>query len=192
MGPNCHQWGLNFHHKCQPTPHPIGDGCANGLWCKYPRSIGYSGLSRIQRGVVSQLSSLEELHFDREVIILWVRWCLRYKLSFRDLVEMMAERGLNLAHTTILRWVRPISRYAATGLTSIERWTRLDRRSTFRLSRTREVAAAPFFKKAIRHAGRSPHRITLDRYAASHRAVREMRTDGILPKRTVWCALQSI
>jgi transposase-like protein len=59
---------------------------------------------------VSKLSSLEELfagrHFDREVIILCARWYLRYKLSFRDLVEMMAERGLDLAHTTILRWVR--------------------------------------------------------------------------------------
>ena len=32
-------------------------------------------------------------HFDREVILLRVRWYLRYKLSLRDLVEMMAERG---------------------------------------------------------------------------------------------------
>jgi transposase-like protein len=45
-------------------------------------------------------------HFDREIIILCVRWYLRYKLSLRDLVEMMAERGLSLAHTTILRWVK--------------------------------------------------------------------------------------
>jgi hypothetical protein len=35
-------------------------------------------------------------HFDREIIILSVRWYLRFKLSFRDLVEMMAERGLPL------------------------------------------------------------------------------------------------
>jgi transposase-like protein len=42
-------------------------------------------------------------HFDREIIILCVRWYLRYKLSLRDLVEMMAERGLSLAHTTIMR-----------------------------------------------------------------------------------------
>ena len=54
----------------------------------------------------------------------------------------------------------------------------------FRLSRTRDVAAAKaFFKKAIRHEGRPPHTITLDGYAASHRAVREMRDDGLLPKR---------
>jgi transposase-like protein len=45
---------------------------------------------------------MEELfagrHFDREVIILCVRLYLRYKLSLRDLVEMMAERGLHLGH----------------------------------------------------------------------------------------------
>ena len=36
----------------------------------------------------------EGRHFDREVIILCVRWYLRFKLSVRDLVEMMAERGI--------------------------------------------------------------------------------------------------
>ena len=45
-------------------------------------------------------------HFEQEIIILCVRWYLRYKLSYRDLVEMMAERGLPIAHTTILRWVQ--------------------------------------------------------------------------------------
>jgi transposase-like protein len=44
-------------------------------------------------------------HFDREIFILCVRWYLRFKLSFRDLAEMMAERGLSMAHTTIARWV---------------------------------------------------------------------------------------
>ncbi len=41
----------------------------------------------------------EGRHFDREVIILCVRWYLRFKLSFRDLIELMTERGLSLAHT---------------------------------------------------------------------------------------------
>jgi transposase-like protein len=55
----------------------------------------------------------------------------------------------------------------------------------FRLSRTRDVAAAKaFFKKAIRYDGRPPHTITLDGYVASHRAVREMREDALLPWRT--------
>jgi transposase-like protein len=45
-------------------------------------------------------------HFDQQVIILCVRWYLSYKLSWRDLVDMLAERGIELAHTTILRWVQ--------------------------------------------------------------------------------------
>ena len=62
---------------------------------------------------MAKLKTVEELfkgrHFDREVVILCVRWYLRFKLSLRDLVEMMAERGLSMAHTTIMRWVQ---RYA--------------------------------------------------------------------------------
>ena len=43
-------------------------------------------------------------HVDREIIVLCVCWYLHYKLSLRDLVELMAERGLDIAHTTIMRW----------------------------------------------------------------------------------------
>jgi transposase-like protein len=74
-----------------------------------------------------RLRSIEELfagrhfNFNREVIILCAGWYLRYKLSFRDLVEMMAERGLDLAHTTILRWVQ---RYPPEFL---KRWNRCGR-----------------------------------------------------------------
>ena len=45
-------------------------------------------------------------HFDREIVVLCVRWYLSFKLSYRDLVAMMGERGLGMAHTTILRWVQ--------------------------------------------------------------------------------------
>src|SRR6266481_6613263 len=45
-------------------------------------------------------------HFDQEMIVLCIRWYLAFKLSSRDLVQMMAERGIALAHTTILRWVQ--------------------------------------------------------------------------------------
>jgi transposase-like protein len=44
--------------------------------------------------------------FDRWIITLCIRWYVSYKLSYRDLVEMMAERGLPMAHTTIMRWVQ--------------------------------------------------------------------------------------
>ncbi|PEZ34285.1 IS6 family transposase [Bacillus thuringiensis] len=41
-------------------------------------------------------------HYQPDIILLTVRWYLRYNLSFRDLVE---EQGLSLAHTTVMRWV---------------------------------------------------------------------------------------
>jgi transposase, IS6 family len=48
-------------------------------------------------------------HFEDQIIILCVRWYLRYSLSYRDLRELMAERGLSVDHTTVWRWVQ---RYA--------------------------------------------------------------------------------
>jgi hypothetical protein len=45
-------------------------------------------------------------HFQPEIILLTVRWYLRYSLSYRDLEEMMAERGLSVDRTTIYRWVQ--------------------------------------------------------------------------------------
>ena len=45
-------------------------------------------------------------HFEAEIILLCVRWYLRYALSYRDLEEMMRERGLQVDHTTIYRWVQ--------------------------------------------------------------------------------------
>ncbi len=55
-------------------------------------------------------------HYEADIILLCVRWYLRYSLSYRDLEEMMRERGLHVDHTTIYRWVQ---RYACsrTGAT---------------------------------------------------------------------------
>ncbi len=48
-------------------------------------------------------------HYAPDVILLCVGWYCRYQLSYRDLEEMMRERGLSVDHVTIFRWVR---RYA--------------------------------------------------------------------------------
>ena len=48
-------------------------------------------------------------HFEPTIILLCVRWYCRYQLSYRDLEEMMRERGLSVDHVTIFRWVQ---RYA--------------------------------------------------------------------------------
>src|ERR1700687_2760463 len=159
---------------------------------------------------MSKQRYLDELfegrHFDREVIVLCVRWYLRFKLSYRDLVEMMAERDLPLAHTTIMRWVHhyateferrwnrfarpagPSWRVDETYVKIRGMWAYLyravDREGKAvdcRLSTRRDVAAAKaFFRKAIGSQGSTPQTITLDGYAASHRAVREMTAAGQL------------
>ena len=41
-------------------------------------------------------------HFEREVILWGVRWYVAYPISYRQIEEMMAERGIDLAHTTII------------------------------------------------------------------------------------------
>jgi len=44
-------------------------------------------------------------HFQPDVILLCVRWYLRYPISYRNLEEMMQDRGLKADHTTLNRWV---------------------------------------------------------------------------------------
>jgi transposase-like protein len=150
-------------------------------------------------------------HFDQEIIIVCVRWYLRFKLSFRDLVEMMAERGVALAHTTIMRWVQRYvpefekrwNRFACkvgqswrvdeTYVKIKGRWTYLYRAVDsagktvdFLLRTKRDVAAAKaFFRRAFKTQGRLPRAITLDGYQASHRAVREVLGEHQRGKGTV-------
>jgi transposase-like protein len=156
----------------------------------------------------SELDLFKGRHFDREVIVLCVRWYLSFKLSARDLVQLMSERGIALAHTTILRWVqryvpefekrwnlyaRPVGgswRCDETYIKVKGRWTYLyravdkqGRTVDFLLSERRDVIAAKrFFRKAMKvHA--TPRVITLDAYAASHRAITELKSAGTMPRR---------
>src|SRR6266404_3607624 len=145
-------------------------------------------------------------HFDQEIILLCVRWYITYKLSYRDLKAMMAERGIDLAHTTIMRWVQRYvpefekhwQRYARSVGTSWRvdetylkvkgKWVYLYRAVDntgqtvdFLLSEHRDIAAAKrFFARAIEKRG-VPERITLDGYAASHEAVAELQKEDVLP-----------
>ena len=145
-------------------------------------------------------------HFDQEIIVCCVRWYLTFKLSSRDLVQMMAERGIALAHTTIPRWVQRYvpdfekrwKRYALpvgdswrvdeTYLKVRGQWVYLyravdkaGRTIDFLLSKRRDMDAAQrFFSGATRQHG-APRVISLDGYAASHRAVAKLKTAGKLP-----------
>jgi transposase-like protein len=148
-------------------------------------------------------------HLNRTIIILCVRWYITYKLSYRDLAEIMAERGVDVSHTTILRrgkryvpefekrwgrYARPVGtswRVDETHIRVRGRWTypyrAVDKQGLtvdFPPSEHRDIAAAErFFIRAVERHG-APERITLDGYPATHSAVAELTKSGVLRSRT--------
>jgi transposase-like protein len=46
--------------------------------------------------------------FPADVIVVAVRWYLRHNLSYRDVEELLVERGVEVDHVTVYRWVRPV------------------------------------------------------------------------------------
>src|SRR5215472_8128650 len=137
-------------------------------------------------------------HFQSEIILQCVRWYLRYTLSYRDLEEMMQERGLQVDHTTIYRWVQCYApelekrcrphlkvttdswRVDETYVKVKGSWLYLYRAVDsagntleFLLSPTRDAAAAKrFFSKALAAAHTCPPRvITVDKNAAYPKAL---------------------
>ena len=51
-------------------------------------------------------SAFAGFRFPPEVILLAVRWYLRFGLSYRDVEELLAERGIEVDHVTVFRWVQ--------------------------------------------------------------------------------------
>src|SRR6266516_6395056 len=155
-------------------------------------------------------------HFQADIILLCVRWYLRYSLSYRDLEEMMLERGLHVDHTTIYRWVqryapelerrcRPYLK-ATTDSWRVDEtyvkvkkvWTYLYRAVDsqgntleFFLSPTRDAEAAKrFFSKTLAASHTvSPRVITVDKNASYPKALNELKAEGIVPE---GCELRQI
>jgi len=140
--------------------------------------------------------------FEAETIESCVRWYITYRLSYRDLVATMVERGLAVSHTTILRWVihyvpefekrwirwaREVHsswRVDETYISVLGKWHYLyravDKRNKtvdFLLRPDRGIAAAQaFFRTASATSlPRWPRKITLDAHAPSHQALRLLR-----------------
>jgi transposase-like protein len=174
------------------------------LWCKWR----VAGDDEEMNPLVPIEGLFKGRHFDRQIIVWCVSWYTSFKLSLRDLVIMMADRGISVTHTTILRWVQRYlpefekrwRRYARcvggswrmdeTYIKVHGQWVYLYRAVDkagqtvdFFLSRNRDVNAAKSFLRSAMKNTRVPTKITLDAYAASHRAVREMKQDGELPGR---------
>ena len=55
-------------------------------------------------------SAFAGFRFPPEVIVVAVRWYLRFGLSYRDVEELLAERGVEVDHVTIYRWVQGLRR----------------------------------------------------------------------------------
>src|ERR1700730_17514138 len=153
-------------------------------------------------------------HFEVEIILLCVRWYLRYALSYRDLEELMLERGLRIDHTTIYRWVQQYApelekrcrphlkatndswRVEETYVKIKGMWMYLYRAVDsqgntleFHLSSTRDAHAAKhFLTKALGSSHTvTPRVITVDKNAAYPKALNEMRAAEVVP---VLCELR--
>ena len=137
--------------------------------------------------------------FPREVISVAVRWYLRYGLSYRDVEELLAERGITVDHVTIYRWVQrftpefieaarpcrhaPGNRWFVdeTYVKVASRWAYLYRAVDQHgqvidvlLSIRRDLAAARrFFTRAMR-AGTIPVEVTTDRAPVYPRVLDEL------------------
>jgi len=149
--------------------------------------------------VISRDPIYRRRRYPPEVIELCVRWYITYRLSYRDLVAMMAERGVAVSHTTILRWVlqyvpeyekrwaryaRPVGDSWRVDETAISirgknqyMYRAVDRRGKsvdhlLCADRSRNAAQAFFRKSVITHSGRWPRTVNLDGNAASHLALR--------------------
>ena len=149
-------------------------------------------------------------HFQDEIIVLCLRWYLRYSLSYRDLEEMMAERGLSLDHSTIARWVlryAPILsqrircemrkpnrswRVDETYIRVAGRWAYLYRAVDsegntidFMLSPNRDLTAAKHFLQLALWRTREvrPRVINVDGHPAYASAIAELKRSGELGRR---------
>ena len=150
-------------------------------------------------------------HFQQEIILLNVRWYLRYPLSYRNLEEMMLERGLKVDHSTIGRWVLTYSpeierrsrRYLKptndswkvdeTYIKVKGEWKYLYRAVDsegntldFMLSaRRNKKAAKRFFKKVLkaRH-NRKPRVINVDKNAAYPPAIEALKSEKMLEEKS--------
>ena len=147
-------------------------------------------------------------HFEPEVILHCVRWYLRYQLSYRDLEEMMGERGLSVDHSTVWRWVqryapeinkrmRPHLKLAGASYRVDETYVKvgkswkylyraLDKEGQtieFMLSAKRDISAAKrFFKKMMRADHRRlPFSISTDKHASYPQDFTSSQDEKVLP-----------
>lgn len=148
-------------------------------------------------------------HYQSDLILLCVRWYLSYPLSYRQVVEMVNERGLDIHHTSVFRWVQEYSLEIDKRLRSHLRRTndswRVDETYIlvkgkqkylyravdsagntldFLLTAKRDAKAAKrFFRKTLKAVHTStPRVITVDKNPAYPKAIKELKAAKKLPE----------
>ena len=165
---------------------------------KSPRKTLPAGIGKV----------LKRLHYPLDVILLCVRWYVAYSLSLRNLEEMMAERGIEVDHSSVHRWVikllpvfekafrkrkRPVGKSWRVDETYVKvkgQWKYLyravDKAGTtvdFLLRAHRDTAAARrYFEKAIEQNG-EPETITVDKSGANLAALEALNAERLTPIR---------
>ena len=154
-------------------------------------------------------SSFKWRHFEPTVILLCVLWYCRYQLSYRDVEEMMRERGLDVDHSTVFRWVqryapefnkrirqhlkmsgtsyRVDETYIKVGKSCKYLYRAVDKEGQtieFMLSAKRDVSAAQrFFKRMVRAEHRRlTFAISVDKNAAYPEAFTTSQAERIVPQ----------
>jgi putative transposase len=144
--------------------------------------------------------SFKGSHFEKTMILNCVRWYVSYSLSYRNLEEMMAERGVEVDHSSINRWVikyspqlekafrnkhkRPVGKSWRMDETYIKikgKWYYLYRAVDkegktvdFLLCKHRDKkSASRFFKKAIGSSG-IPEKVTIDKSGSNNAALKDL------------------
>ena len=154
-------------------------------------------------------SSFKWRHFEPTVILLCVLWYCRYQLSYRDVEEIMRERGLDVDHSTVFRWVqryapefnkrirqhlkmsgtsyRVDETYIKVGKSCKYLYRAVDKEGQtieFMLSAKRDVSAAQrFFKRMVRAEHRRlTFAISVDKNAAYPEAFTTSQAERIVPQ----------
>ena len=158
------------------------------------------------------MSLFKRRRFPIEIILLCVRWYCKYGISYRDLAEMMQERGVSVDPSTIFRWVqcyapeieKRVRRYQShrSGSWRVDetyvrvggKWKYLFRAVDkhgqlidFMLSDRRNTRAAyRFLRKPVKTmSDYPPGSITTDKLASYPKAIRRLQVEGVLPKEVV-------
>lgn len=145
-------------------------------------------------------------HYQREIILLIVRWYLSYSLSYRNLEEIMLERGTSVDHSTLNRWVIHYAPLLENEFRKNKKkkvgsswkmdetyikikgvWHYLYRAVDqegdtieFMLSKKRdESAAKAFFEKAIKSSG-IPEKVTIDKSGANFAGLNSINLQFII------------